>query len=138
MPTDSEKKLILVVDDEPDVVTYLTTLFEDNGFETASAKDGEEALVKARDRKPNLITLDISMPKKSGVKFYREMKSEANLADVPVLVITAVTAYAGSGEDYEGFLSSRKHIPPPEGFISKPLDDREELLEKVRELTSRS
>ena len=52
---------------------------------------------------------------------------------IPVLVITGVTGYGGSSEDFEKFISSRKHIPPPEGFIGKPFD-REQLLEKVGEL----
>jgi len=127
------KKMIMVVDDEPDVVAYLTTLLQDHGYETASAKDGNEALAKIKEKKPDLITLDMSMPGKSGVKAYRELKDDPALAKIPVLVITAVTGFGGKSEDFQKFLSTRKHVPPPDGFIPKPLD-REELLKKVKEL----
>lgn len=134
MTEDKSKKTILVVDDEPDVVTYLTTLLEDNGYATVSAGDGNEAMTKIKESKPDLITLDMSMPEKSGVKFYRELKEDADLASIPVLVVTGVTGYGGKGSEFEKFISSRKQIPPPDGFIEKPLDDREKFLEKVKEL----
>ena len=127
------KKLILVVDDEPDVVSYLTTLFEDNGYATASAGDGNQALAKIKEKKPDLITLDMSMPGKSGVKAYRELKDDPALASIPVLVVTGVTGYGGKPDDFQKFLATRKQVPPPDGFIPKPLD-RDELLKKVKEL----
>jgi CheY-like chemotaxis protein len=133
MTANTGKKLILVVDDEPDVVTYLTTLFQDNGYDTASAKDGNEALARIKEKRPDLVTLDMSMPGKSGVKAYREIKENPALASIPVLVITAVTGFAGKPEDFQKFLSTRKQVPPPEGFIPKPLD-RDELLRKVKDL----
>jgi len=133
MATDAGKKFILVVDDEPDVVTYLTTLFEDNGYQTDSAKNGAEALDKIAKQKPDLVTLDMSMPEKSGVKTFRELKNNPDTAGIPVLVVTGVTGFGGSSKDFEKFLGTRKQIPPPEGFIAKPLD-REELLNKVAEL----
>jgi len=89
MTTETRQKLILVVDDEPDVITYLTTLLEDNGYATDSAVNGTEAMAKLRQLKPDLITLDISIPEKSGVRVYREMKEDPDLAHIPVLVITA-------------------------------------------------
>ncbi|MFH1742496.1 MAG: response regulator [bacterium] len=133
MSPDVGKKLILVVDDEPDAVTYLTTLFQDHGYATQSAKDGNEGMAKIQQKKPDLVTLDISMPEKSGIKLYREIKENPKLADIPVLVITGVTGYGGSPDDFEKFLSSRKHVPPPEGFIGKPFD-RDQLLENIKQL----
>jgi CheY-like chemotaxis protein len=130
---DAGKKLILVVDDEPDVVTYLTTLLEDNGYATDSARDGNEAMDKIKKKKPDLISLDMSMPEKSGVKLYRELKSDESLAGIPVVVVTGVTGFGGSSKDFEKFLGTRKQVPPPAAFIAKPLDHKE-LLEKVAEL----
>jgi two-component system cell cycle response regulator DivK len=63
---------ILIIDDETSVVTYLETLLQDEGFETVTAANGKEGLEKAKSAKPDLVTLDITMPEKSGVKFYRE------------------------------------------------------------------
>ena len=133
MADDSTKKLILVVDDEPDEVSYLTTLFEDSGYDTASAGDGNQALAEIGKRIPDLITLDMSMPEKSGIKLYRELKENIEFSKVPVLVITGVAGFGRSSEDFESFLSTRKQIPPPEGFIAKPID-RDKLLENVKEL----
>jgi len=133
MAADTAKKLILVVDDDPDVVTYITALLIDNGYETALAEDGVEAMAKIRANKPALITLDISMPEKSGVKVYREVKENSDLADIPVLVVTGVTGFGGKSEEFEKFLGTRRQVPPPDGFIPKPIK-QEELLEKVKAL----
>ena len=133
MAAETTKKLVLVVDDEPDVVTYLTTLLTDNDYETESAADGVEAMAKMQANKPALVTLDMSMPEKSGVKVYREMKDSADLKDVPVLVVTGVTGFGGKSESFEKFLGSRKQVPPPDGFIAKPIEQKE-FLDKIKEL----
>jgi CheY-like chemotaxis protein len=129
------RKKILVLDDEPNVVIYLETLLRDNGYDTVSASDGSEGMEKALSERPDLITLDISMPEKSGVRFYRELKDSPDLASIPVVVVTAVTGYGGKAEDFQKFISSRKHVPPPEGFIAKPID-RDELLKEIGNLLS--
>ena len=69
-------KKIMVVDDEPDIITYLTTLLEENGYETESAKDGVDGLKKIRESRPDLVCLDILMPEKSGIGLYRELKKD--------------------------------------------------------------
>jgi CheY-like chemotaxis protein len=129
------RKKILVLDDEPNVVTYMETLLQDNGYDTVSASDGSEGMEKARQEKPDLITLDISMPEKSGVRFYRELKEAPELAAIPVVVVTAITGYGGKPEDFEKFISTRKHLPPPDGFVAKPID-RDELLKVIGEAVS--
>ncbi|NOZ21398.1 MAG: response regulator [Planctomycetes bacterium] len=127
------KKTILVIDDEPDERTYLAVLLGDNGYAIDTAKDGNEALEKAKAAPPDLITLDITMPEKSGVKFYREIKEDPQLNRIPVVVVTGVTGLGGNPEDFHRFLSSRKTVPPPDGFIAKPLDPQL-LLDTVRNL----
>ncbi len=129
------RKKILVLDDEPSVVTYLEALLQDNGYETVSASDGLEGMEKVRSEKPDLITLDISMPKESGVRFYRDLKGDPELAGTPVVIVTGVTGYGGRPEDFQKFISSRKHLPAPEGFVSKPID-QDELLKVVSGLLS--
>ena len=131
----ADRKKILVVDDEPDIVTYLVSLFEDNGYIALSAMDGKEAMEKIKSEKPDLITLDISMPEKSGVRLYREMKSDQELKRVPIVIVTGVssTQDGGTGKDFERFLGTRKNVSPPEGFIMKPIEP-EQLLGTVRAL----
>jgi len=74
-------KSILIVDDEIDVVDYLKLFFEDKSYDTFSASNGQEALEILKKHKPDLITMDISMPKKSGVKLYEELKKTPSLSD---------------------------------------------------------
>jgi CheY-like chemotaxis protein len=124
-----DPKTILIVDDEPDVCTYISTLLEDHGYATISAKDGEEALVKLQAVSPALITLDISMPEKSGVRLYREIKGDSRWKKIPIIIITGIS------EDFQKFISTRRQVPPPEGYLSKPINP-EEILELIQKLTS--
>jgi len=129
------KKTILVVDDEKHIVTYLETLLSDNGYETIAAADGSVALEETRAKKPDLITLDITMPKTSGVRFYRELKEDPELASIPVVIVTAVTGYGGDPDEFKKFISTRKQVPPPDGYVSKPID-KQELLDTIKRLLS--
>ena len=124
----TNKKKILILDDEPHVVTYLETLLHDNGYETVSASNGKEGMEQIeRGGKPDLVCLDISMPEQSGIRFYRDLKADPELSSIPVVVVTAVTGYGGDPEPFDRFLGTRKQIPPPDGFLSKPIDQQEFL-----------
>ena len=125
----TETKTILVVDDEPDFQTYLSTYFEDNGFSTVVAEDGVQALATVKENRPDLITLDITMPEKSGVKFYREMKESDEFSSIPIIIIT------GIAKDFQKFISSRKQVPPPEGYFAKP-PEMDEVLAAINTLLS--
>ena len=121
-------KKILIVDDEEDIRTYLSTLLGDQGFETLLAKDGEEAWKQVEANSPDLITLDISMPEKSGIKFYREIKAHERWKTIPIIIVTGVS------EGMRKFLSSRHQVPPPEGYLTKPISP-EEILALISKLT---
>ena len=112
-----QQKTILVVDDEADVVTFLTTLLEDNGYRVVSASNGAGAVQKLREIHPDLVTLDLNMPEQSGVRAYREIKSDPMLASTPVILITGING------DIERFMSTRRKVPPPDGFLGKPIED---------------
>jgi len=128
-----QNKKILIVDDEPAVVSYLEMLLRDSGYETLSAADGREAIELVRREKPDLVTLDISMPEASGTRFYKEIKRDAELASIPVVIVTAVTGYGGDKYAYKEFLSHSKLVPPPEGYFPKPIE-RDAFLESIRNL----
>jgi len=121
------KKKILIVDDEPDVVRWLSVLFENSGYETISAYDGIEGFDKAEAEHPDLITLDISMPKESGLKMYRKLHESEATSGIPVIVLTGVSP------EFERFISTRSQVNPPAAYVEKPVKD-EELLGKVRDL----
>jgi len=123
----AEGKRILIIDDEEDIITYLSTFFEDNDFEVITAPNGKEGVQKAINENPDLITLDVSMPQESGVKALREIQENENTKNTPVILITGV-AY-----DFKKFIETRKQVHPPEGYFEKPVD-REKLLKKVNEL----
>lgn len=118
---------ILIVDDEPDVVTYLTTLLEDHGFTTIAAADGRAAFEAAKTQRPDLITLDISMPEESGVKAYRQLQGDPDTKEIPIMIVTGISA------DFERFIRSRKQVDPPAAYFEKPIDPVK-LIEKIREL----
>lgn len=124
--TESPKR-ILVVDDEPDTVTFLTTFLQDNGFEVTSAYDGKQCLKKAKEEQPDLITLDITMPEESGVRAFRNIRETEETKDIPVIIITGVST------DFKKFIHTRKHIQAPEGYMEKPID-QSELLAKINEI----
>jgi len=86
--TKSEKKTVLIVDDEEDVRQYLSMALTDAGFEVVMATNGKEALDKVKEQQPDLISLDLVMPKGSGVRFYRELQKNKEWAKIPVLIVT--------------------------------------------------
>ena len=121
------QKKILVVDDEPDARDFFITVLEDNGYATVSARDGNEALQRLEEGLPDLVTLDITMPEKSGVGVYRKLKEMEAYKEIPVIIITGVS------DDFKQFISTRRQVPPPEGYLAKPIEPGQ-LLEKVKEL----
>ena len=126
-------KKVLIIDDERSVLTYLETLLQDNGYETVCAENGKTGFEKARSEKPDLVCLDITMPEESGIRFYRNLKEDPELASTPVVIITAVTGEGGDPEPFKNFISTRKQVPPPEAFFSKPID-QEEFLNTVAKI----
>lgn len=123
----TEKKKILIVDDEPDVLEWFSTLFEDNGYSTITARDGFEGFEKAESEMPDLITLDITMDKESGVKMFRNLHDSEKLKNIPVIMIT------GIDPQFKQFIESRKQVDPPAAYFEKPVD-KDKLLNKIKEL----
>jgi DNA-binding response OmpR family regulator len=122
-----ESKKILIIDDEEDVVTYLTTFFKDKGFNAIAAHDGKQGVEKAVKEKPDIITLDVSMPEESGVRALRDLQTNAVTKNIPVIIVTGVSS------DFKKFIETRKQVHAPEGYFEKPID-RDKLLQKVKEL----
>ncbi|MBU8933696.1 MAG: response regulator [candidate division Zixibacteria bacterium] len=123
----ADQKKILVVDDEPDMVEWLTTFLEDNGFTAISAFSGAEGFAKAKSEHPDLITLDVSMADESGLKALRNFQETKETSGIPIIMVTGVST------DVKVFIKRNKHIMMPAGFMEKPVD-RDELLKKVQEL----
>jgi DNA-binding NtrC family response regulator len=123
------KKKILIVEDEKDPKRFLEILFNESGFETATAGDGKEAFEMVKSFRPDVVTLDIIMPEQSGVKFYRDLKKEPDFADLPVIIITGISRYK------DLFKRDYATMPRPYAFMEKPIDG-EALVKKVQEALS--
>jgi len=126
----SETNKILIVDDEEDVLAYFEAIFNDNGYDTLLARDGIKGFELAKSEKPDLITLDITMPKQSGLKMYRQFKDHPELKNIPVIIITAHDDFLGI------FLDDLKKFALPEGIFYKPIDPKK-ILKLIAEILSR-
>ena len=83
-------KKILIIDDDPVILRYLEALFQDNGYETVMATSSMEGLELVRKEMPDLISLDLQMPNEWGSRFYRKLRKDKNLKDIPVIVVSGI------------------------------------------------
>lgn len=111
-------KLALIVGDEDDMCTYLAAFLENSGFEVFIAYDGGEAIGFIKNRRPDLIIVDITMPEQGGVKTYRQLKNDDEYREIPIFMITG-------GDLMKVYLKRLCGFPVPEAFISKPVDPDE-------------
>jgi CheY-like chemotaxis protein len=109
-------KLILVVDDEAHVRNYLENILVDQGFRVTTAVDGFEALDRIVDEKPDLISLDLVMPKRSGMKFYRDLQTNPDWSGIPTLIVTGHARDDLGREDFEELT-----ISGPGFYLEKPV-----------------
>ncbi len=136
-------KKILIVDDEEDVITFLSAILEENGYTSISARDGVEGLDLLRKENPDLVLLDLMMPKKSGITMFRELRNDWKLSNTPVVVVTGVSEV--TGVDFRNFIykqplrDEKKFVETtgltkytvPDGYVEKPIDP-DELIRAVK------
>jgi twitching motility two-component system response regulator PilH len=134
---------ILIVDDEPDIVTFLRSVLEENGFSSLSAKNGIEGLEVLRKETPDLVLLDLMMPKKSGITMFQELRRDSTLSNTPVVIVTGVSEV--TGVDFRNFMykqplrDEKKFVETtgltkytiPDGYIEKPIDP-DELIKVIK------
>ena len=121
---DLVKRKVLIVDDEPSIAKILRKQLEVAGFEVNVGVDGEDGLAKAREWRPELILLDVMLPKLNGHEVCKALKADDELKKVPVIMLTAKT----QRQDQELAQSQGA-----DGFLTKPFQ-LSELLTKVRAL----
>jgi len=145
-------KRVLVVDDDENTRRFLSVALEANGYEAVTAEDGDDGFNKVQEQKPDLILLDVMMPKKTGFSLFKQLRRKDEFKDIPVIMLTAVAEVLeedetqAEGETFERPFDSlrdrlRKAIitmrdeglVKPEIFIDKPIDP-EELIEEVKSL----
>lgn len=115
-------KKVLVVDDDPDVRLFNTTVVEESGHTPLEAGNGEEALLMIKAEAPDLVILDVLMPRQSGMRLYRQLKTDAAMTGIKVIVL--------SGINRKSFLKSQQalaefgggDVPAPEFYLEKPVE----------------
>jgi DNA-binding response OmpR family regulator len=117
-------KKILIVDDEPNIVISLEFLMRRDGFEVAVAQDGEEALRIIREQRPDLVLLDVMMPKLNGFEVCKQVRGDLALSDTRIIMLTAKGRQA---EVAKGLALGA------DGYITKPFSTRD-LVIQVRSL----
>ena len=118
-------KKVLVVDDDPDVRLFSITVLEEHGYTPLEAADGEQGLAIVKKEKPDLVILDVLMPKESGVRLFRQIKTDPKLTQTPVIILSGITQ--------KSFLRSQKaltefggaEVPAPEAYLEKPVEPDE-------------
>jgi two-component system, OmpR family, phosphate regulon response regulator PhoB len=115
-------KRVLVVDDDPDVRLFSQTVLEENGYIPVLATNGEEGEEAVKKEKPDLIILDVLMPRESGIRLYRRLKTNKKFKDIPIIMLSGIAE--------KSFLRSQKvltefggdPVPEPEAYLEKPVD----------------
>ena len=136
----STTKKILIIDDEADARAYLKAILDEEGYETMTAADGEEGLNKVRENHPDLILLDLMMPK-SGVMFLNEIKSDEQFKSVPIVVASGARQVTGVDMKHyleeQPFKERKQEVLgvdfdiTPDAFLEKPIEPSD-LLATVK------
>jgi twitching motility two-component system response regulator PilH len=119
---------ILIVEDSPTIRRHIHSLLEARGHRLLCAADGEEALQKAIHGKPDLLVLDVILPKKNGFQVCRQLKTAPATADIRILMLTSKT------QDSDRFWGLKQGA---DAYLTKPFDDRD-LIASIDALLSRA
>jgi len=124
-----EKKKILVVDDEPDIVILIKSRLESNGYEVIGAYNGKEGIEKAKEFKPDMILLDLMMPIMDGYEAGEILRNEEETKDIPIILFTAASAEEVSQKGTD--------IIAAVDYVVKPFDEAALmfLVKRVTEVT---
>ncbi len=126
-------KKVLIVDDDPDVRLFNTTVVEESGYTPIEAANGEEGLRIVKKDKPDLVILDVLMPKQSGIRLYHELKTDKSLIGIPVIMLSGVAkrTFLRSQKALTEF--GDKPVPEPENYLEKPVE-ADELAREIKKL----
>ncbi|MBR9987498.1 MAG: response regulator [Desulfosarcina sp.] len=126
-------KKVLIVDDDPDVRLFNATVVEESGYTPIEAANGEEGLKIVKKDRPDLVILDVLMPKQSGIRLYRELKTDKALIGIPVIMLSGVAkrTFLRSQKALTEF--GDKPVPEPENYLEKPVEP-EELAREIQKL----
>jgi len=126
-------KKVLVVDDDPDVRLFSVTVLEENGYTPLEAANGEEGLKMVKQEKPELIILDVLMPRQSGIRLYRELKTDRSFKDIPIIILSGIAkkTFLRSQKALTEF--GGKEVPEPKVYLEKPVEP-DVLAEEINKI----
>ena len=125
------KKYVLIVDDDPDLVETVAMMLESKGYEVGKAYDGVEGEESIKERRPDLLVLDVMMPRKDGYKLCAELKANSETQDIPIILLTAV----GEAVPTTSYTHAQGMSTEAEEYIPKPVDTKT-LVEAVESFFS--
>ncbi len=123
------KKYVLIVDDDPDLVETVSMMLENKGYEVGKAYDGIEGEEAIKKRRPDVLILDVMMPRKNGYELCKELKSNKWTQDIPIVLLTAV----GEAVPSTTYSHAEGMATEAEDYIPKPVDAKT-LVEAVERL----
>ena len=147
----SNSKQVLIVEDSEETVLFLSEILEEHGYGFRVANNGSEAMTAMKARRPDLVLLDVMMPRKTGLGVLKDMKADPELKAIPVIMVTGASEVTGVDlrtgaakpmasydDDFARAYGARlrdiaEGLPPPDGFIEKPIDPPL-LVDKIKEL----
>lgn len=112
---------IIAVDDEVEAREFVSTVLEENGYTPILAQNGEEAMELIKKNKPDLVVMDVLMPKQSGIKLYRELKNSASLKNVPVIVYSGIPRRTLLRAQATLSETEGESVPEPDAYLEKPV-----------------
>ena len=122
---------VLVVDDDPDVVEYLSSFLEDEGYEVVAAVDARSALAEAERSSPDVILIDVMLPGKSGLDLLVRLRRDPRWAGIPLVLVTGDDSVLK--DECRSYLETHQDVRGPDHVLGKPMD-RDLLLSILREL----
>ena len=144
-------KKVLLIDDDVNAVKYLSVVLEESGYEVATAHDGRDGFDKIKELHPDLIVLDVMMPKKSGFTLFKQVRRDAEFKDLPVLMLTGVAGVLEELDEESGNTHARPYdslrealrktiqemrsegLIKPNMFMDKPVEP-EAFITRISEL----
>lgn len=114
-------KTIMIIDDEEDIRTYLMAVLEDGGFQTCTVNEEENVVEALQREQPDLVLLDIMMPRRSGISIFRDLRTTTGVEHVPVALISGIEKATGFFNGEIKDLLDGTEVKPPDGFIEKPI-----------------
>jgi CheY-like chemotaxis protein len=132
-PTVNATATVLIVDDAMDMRVFISALFKTSGYDIVACRDGSAGMLKARQVNPDLIILDVMMPGTGGALMYKALKTDRDLKNIPVIMLSAVGKK--SFRHYLKMLNIKleKPLPDPDAYLEKP-PDAGHLLETAKRL----